>query len=654
MFGMNRLRDAASAYLRESASQPVDWYQWSDEAFQKAKEEDKPLLVDVGAAWCHWCHVMDEQNYSDPQVAEILNKYFVPVKVDRDEMPEVDRRLQKAVSAMTGEGGWPLTAFLTPDRKVFFGGTYFPPEDMYGKVGFKRLLLEIIRVWREERDKLNTAANTVVKFLEESKQTEELDLSEEVLEQATNYIVSNYDMEEGGLGTRMKFPHPTVDQLLLARWFRTKDNAYRKLVTFTLRKMFFGGVFDQVGGGFHRYAVDREWSVPHFEKLAVDNGELLMDYFTAYLETQDPEMLDCLRMTSDFILRDLKVAEGFASSIDADSEGMEGKYYTWTEEEVREALGNDAEVAMWLFSLKTSPEVEGRKVLRRAADTVELAKRMGVSVQEASGKLSSIRARMLQYRDQRRRRPFRDENVYTYHNSRVAEALLLSSPLLGKGEKEALQVASKLNVVGRRLGGGGEGILEDFASSASCLLTAYELTGNPSYLSSTLNVWEGVYSFKSPQGFRDSKRTDEVTMADTPNESPNSIALRVWIKLSQGGKVDMDPSIGRVISSQILTNPPFYAGVAISADSLLKGAAHVVIIDEGDGKANSLHKAALLSYYPLKFVERVTDDRKDELPPTIRSMLSHGSGSRVYVCVGNTCRLPVNEPEKVAGLLNAR
>ncbi|BBD73891.1 thioredoxin domain-containing protein [Sulfodiicoccus acidiphilus] len=648
---MNRLANATSTYLRESADQPVDWHTWSEEAFRKAKEEDKPILVDVGASWCHWCHVMDQQNYSDPEVARILNEYFIPIKVDRDEMPDVDRKLQQAVSAMTGEGGWPLTAFLTPEGKVFFGGTYFPPEDMYGKVGFKRLLWQIVKIWKEEREKLNVAANTVVRFLAESREVEELEPTPEVVDQVINFIISNFDLEEGGLGNGMKFPHPTVDELLLSQWFRTRDNSYRKLVSFTLTKMYFGGIFDQVGGGFHRYSVDREWWVPHFEKLGVDNAELLLDYFSAYLETKDPEFLDCISMTSSFLLRDMKVEGGFANSLDADSEGVEGKYYTWTEGELQEALGDDFQLGIWLFSFRASPEVEGRKVLKRSASLYELTRRLSTDQFEAQKKLSELRERLRKYREESRKKPNVDDNLYTYTNSRIGEALLLTSVILGQGAREALGVIDKLNSAGRRLGGG-EPLMEDYAASASALLSAYEVTGRINYLDSALRVWDRLFSFKTSQGFVDSARSDEVTMADTPNESPNSIALKTWIKLWIGGKVEFDPSIAKVITSRILTNPPFYAGVAGSLDAILRGAAHVVVIDEGDSKADSLHRSALSIYHPLKLVERVTPDRKDELPPPLRAMLSYGTGSRAYVCVGNTCSLPVYEAEKVRTLLS--
>ncbi|BAB67396.1 thioredoxin domain-containing protein [Sulfurisphaera tokodaii] len=618
---MNRLKESKSAFLLQAVNSPIDWYPWGEEAFERAKKEDKPVLVDVGASWCHWCHVMDEETYNDPEVVKIINENFVAIKVDRDELPDLDRELQNLVSAITGESGWPLTVFMTPDKKVFFGGTYFPPEDRYGRIGFKRLLREILRVWKEDREKI----------LEVTKATSSLKLQFntmtpewEVIENSISSIVSVYDFENGGLQGEMKFPHPTVDELLLGYSFYTSSDTERKLSLFTLKKMFYGGIFDQVGGGFHRYTVDNEWYVPHFEKLLIDNAELLLDYLQAYQLTQDSDIYDCLRLMYNFLVRDMKIEGGFANSLDADSEGIEGYYYTWTEGEFSDALkGEDIDFWFKFFNLKLGKEVEGRKVLRRTIDSRDLAKYYSVE------KLNEIRNKLLEYREKNRKKPFRDENLYTYPNSRVAEALLYTYPILKAGLNDALEIVSKLSKnITRRLEGGKEGLLEDYASSTLALIAAYEVTGNDKYKDMALSLSQ---TLKDKEGY----------VLDSPNESPESLRLKALIKLSQITEEKIDVKIYE-------SSPAFTSGVLFSVMSFLKGVAHIVIVDEKDGKAEGLHDTALTLYYPMKVVELIDDSKKDYLPSYMRSMINYNKGvSRAFVCIGNKCSMPIISGDKL-------
>jgi len=628
---MNRLKDAESSFLRLSADSEIDWYPWSDDAFKKAREEDKLILVDVGASWCHWCHVMDETTYKDREVIELINKYYVAIKVDRDEMPDLDKQLQLAVSSLTGESGWPLTVFMTPDGKVFYGGTYFPPEDAYGRIGFKRLLQELNRIWREERDKILQVSSTLhssLKDIEYSVDNPDWDKVEEVV----SAIVSNYDFDHGGLQGTMKFPHPTIDELLMAYSYYTKDDTELKLSTYTLKKMYYGGIFDQVGGGFHRYTVDDEWYVPHFEKLLIDNAELLLDYIHAYQLTQDPEILDALNLTSQFILRELFIGEGFANSLDADSEGKEGYYYTWTEDEFKEALqGEDYRLWIRVFNVDRGEEIEGKKVLRRVMDVNDLSK----FVNNPLGKLSEIRMKLLEYRVKNRKPPFRDDNVYTYPNARVTQALLESSVITGKGLNEALRVVDKFSrKITRRIGGGKDGLPEDYAAALLAAISAYEVTGNVKY-KDLIFALEGQL-----------KSLDYSYPIDSPNESVASLALKGLLKTSV-----MKGEIANV-KVPFAPNPLFVAGIAHVTASLVKGTAHIVIIDEKDGKADELHKTALLAYHPMKMVEKVSPDNADYLPSFIKAMIKFNQGtSRAYVCKGTSCSMPITSPEKIKLLL---
>ncbi|MFP3226842.1 MAG: thioredoxin domain-containing protein [Sulfolobaceae archaeon] len=630
---MNKLASSKSAFLLQSANSPVNWYPWGEEAFKKAKEEDKPILVDVGASWCHWCHVMDETTYENPEVIQLINENFIAIKVDRDEDPELDKRLQTAVNTLTGESGWPLTVFMTPEGKVFFGGTFFPPEDSYGRIGFKRLLREIIRLWKNDREKIYNVVQTLDSSLQSTVlQREPAEWNK--VEDVVSSIISNYDFTNGGIQGNMKFPHPTVDELLLLYSFFKGEDVEAKLSLFTLRKMYYGGIFDQVGGGFHRYTVDEEWYVPHFEKLLIDNAELLIDYTLAYQYSNDEEILDAITLTADFILREMKVNQGFANSIDADSEGKEGYYYTWTEGEFKEALkGEDYSYWIKVFNVDKGAEVEGRKVLKRTVDLNELKRKFNDPI----NKLSQIREKLRIFREKTRKYPFRDENKYTYPNCRMAEALLFSYPFTNKGLNEALEVINKLSKnITRRLEGGKKGLPEDYASALLAAITAYEITGELKYRDLAISLGEEVKNLNYDYPF------------DTPNESPASLALKGLLKLSVITGTSYVPT-------SYSGDSPFLSGVAYSIASYLKGIAHIVIVDENDGRGKTLHNEVLRLYHPFKVVEIVKEDSTDLLPKFIKEMVRYNKGvSRAYVCVGTTCSLPLDSIEKIKQLLKSK
>lgn len=657
----NVLANSASVYLREAAEQPVNWHVWSKEAFEKAKVEDKPILVDVGASWCHWCHVMDRESYSDPKIAELINKHFIPIKVDRDEMPEVDRELQNAVSAISGEGGWPLTAFLTPDGKVFFGGTYFPPEDRYGRIGFKKLLTKIIQMWRGNRGELIEHANNLYQLLHSKRELEVHELNTNIIEMAFANILSNIDWEFGGLSGLQKFPHPLLDQFMLSYTFRTREEIGSKASIITLKKMCYGGIFDQIGGGFHRYSVDRKWWIPHFEKLMVDNAEIIIDLANNYLYFQDPELFDCLEMSINYVLRNMKVNDFFANSEDADSEGVEGKYYTWTEEEFDDALGKSDQLMKRFFSLDVAGGVvEGRKVLRRSMGVKELADQLKMSLDDAFNHLRSVRERLLGYREKTRKRPLRDENAYTYSNMRIAEALLVSYPVVNNNEvrDSALKVVNSLTSVTRRIQGGKDGILEDYASSFLALISAYEATGDFRYIEKASNIGKELFNnFKSVNCFSQVKGEYYEPIFDSPNESGNALALKGLIKMSyikpdEFSLKDVEVIIRKIVSYIDESTVPFLGGILVNVDAIVNGVCHIVIIDENDGNAEMLHKEAFKIYHPFKIVEIVKDEfKKDVSNPIIKSMLSHGNNSRAYVCIGNSCSMPIINRDELKKLI---
>ena len=339
----NRLKDSASPYLRSAAHQPIDWHEWSDAAFARAKSEDKPILLDIGAVWCHWCHVIDRESYENAEIAKIINEHFVAVKVDRDERPDVDSRYQSAISAISGQGGWPLTGFLLADGKPFFGGTYFPPEDQMGRPGFRRLLLAVADSYRNKRAELERAANSLADAVSQAEvftgARADFDLG--VVAAQIKSITQLFDIKNGGFGRAPKFPHSSAIDLVLERYQQTKEKQLLAMAETTLEKMARGGVYDQLAGGFHRYSVDERWLVPHFEKMSYDNSELLKNYLHGAQLTQNwllSETAEGLIAWVNEVLSD-RVNGGFYASQDADySLDDDGDYFTWTLDEVRAVL----------------------------------------------------------------------------------------------------------------------------------------------------------------------------------------------------------------------------------------------------------------------------------------------------------------------------
>src|SRR5437667_7194621 len=385
----NLLASEPSAYLKSAAHQPVHWHPWGDAAFARATAADKPILLDIGAVWCHWCHVMDGESYEDPAVADLLNRDFVCVKVDRDERPDVDARYQRAVQALSGQGGWPLTAFLTPDGEVFFGGTYFPPDNnAYGRPGCRRVLMEIARAFREERERVTTNARAirehVVQTLDEAKAG---DVSADLVTGAADQMARLFDVRYGGFGSAPKFPHPAALEFLLARWHDGKGGLawQREIVEKTLTSMARGGVRDHVGGGFHRYSVDERWIVPHFEKMSYDHSELLRNYLHGWQVTQN----QFLRETADGIISWVNEVlsdqdnGGFYASQDADySLDDDGDYFTWSLDELRAALlPDEARVMELYYDVEARGEMHhdpARNVLWIARDVMDIAKRLSL------------------------------------------------------------------------------------------------------------------------------------------------------------------------------------------------------------------------------------------------------------------------------------
>jgi uncharacterized protein len=660
----NLLATEPSAYLKSAAHQPVHWFPWGDAAFAKARADDKPILLDIGAVWCHWCHVMDGESYEDAATAEVLNREFICVKVDRDERPDVDVRYQRAVQAVSGQGGWPLTAFLTPSGEVFFGGTYFPPEhNHYGRPGFRTVLLEIARAYREDREQVTKNAQAirqhVTDALDEAKPG---DVSAQLVEQGADQMARLFDIRYGGFGTAPKFPHPAACEFLLARWHDTRLDWQREVVEKTLTGMARGGVRDHVGGGFHRYAVDERWIVPHFEKMSYDNSELLKAYLSAYQALGTPLFRDVAAGIVDWVLEALTDrSEGaFYASQDADvTAGDDGDYWTWTLEEAKAELNaREGVVVSRVFDIEDVGEMHHNRkknVLWWKQDPAGGDE--WPVLRTAIHKLKAAR--------DRRRAPFVDRTAYVNWNAMLASAFLQAGAALDRPECNtlALKVLERIWKEAWGVGGGmrhvlgrtePRGLLDDNVQAAAAFLDAYEATGTTPWLDRAVEVMAycdaahrdaagGYFDVAGERGVGAAVaylETRAKPIQDAPTPSPNGVAALVLARLwALTGQAEWRARLYRQLSA--------FAGGAgelgLYGATLLRAAdwaVHPVTRIEvagpaGEGPACAMHLLALQAYRPRKVVVRTVAE-----------------APAATVCVGTTCSLPVASPERLAQLLS--
>ena len=661
----NLLGAEPSAYLRSASHQPVHWQPWGEPAFTRARAEDKPVLLDIGAVWCHWCHVMDGESYEDAAIAEILNREFVCVKVDRDERPDVDARYQRAVQALAGQGGWPLTAFLTPDGDVFFGGTYFPPEpNPYHRPGFRSVLLHLVGLWREDRDKLLGNARAVREHLSELlNESKTGAVTAALLEAGANQLARAFDIRFGGFGGAPKFPHPAACEFLIGRWYDTREDWPREIVEKTLLAMARGGIRDHLGGGFHRYAVDERWIVPHFEKMSYDNAALLRAYSAAGAAWGDPRFRDVAQEIVRWVLEVLTdPARGeFAASQDADvGLGDDGDYWTWTLDEARSLLdARELELVRTTFDIGPRGEMHhnpAKNVLWRASEP-------------APADLPALRNAMTKLKAARDARPapFVDRTPYVSWNAMLAGALLRAGAVLDRPDCNtiALRVLDRIwrqawdesrgmaHVIGRPEP---RGMLDDAVQAAAAFLDAYEATGDPPWLERSAQVmrygteahWDeavgGYFDLASDRRGEGATylATPAKPVQDAPTPSPNGVAALVLARLAA---LTGDPAWRSLLDRQLAA----FAGVA--ADLSLHGATILRALDwalqpvtridvpgpRGDGPACAMHLLALRAYRPRKVVVR----REAPAPAAT-------------VCVGTTCSLPVGSPAALEALLATR
>jgi len=683
--GTNRLGTASSAYLRSAAEQPVHWFPWGPEPFAAAAAADAPVLLDIGAVWCHWCHVMDGESYEDPGLAGFLNQHFVCVKVDRDERPDVDARYQRAVQAIAQQGGWPLTGFLTPGAELFYGGTYFPPLTLHGRPSFREVLERVLEVWRSERDRVHAQAGALRELLvAHLDETVPGELGSLALDDAVHRILATADRTHGGFGTQPKFPHPSTVMLLLHRWCDTPEPTVRAVIHETLDGMAGGGFRDLLGGGFHRYSVDQRWIVPHFEKLSSDNAELLRVYADAGALFGNAAWLDVARETVRWV-RDVLAdpAGGFAASQDADvGPEDDGDYFTWSEAELRTVLTPEeldlARAHFGLGSYGRMPHAPERNVLFIAAGPERLAQRLGHSAESVSAALSALYERLRRARAERKA-PFIDPTRYASWNAMLAGALLRAGPALddagavsdGLRALQRIRAEQSDSDTVRHTAAGQTGLLDDPVQCAAAALDAFEATGAIAWLRWAAALMDRVW-LEHWDAVRGGLRDVAASLAgegllsaavkpiqDSPNASANGIAGQTVARLFEHTQEprwhERHTALVTAFGATAAQLGLFASAHLLAADWLARPATHLVVTGPaGDPLAAELHRLALAAFVPRRVVTRLLPGAElSSQPPALAALAPAAEQPRGFLCTGERCLAPVDSVTAWRALLRS-
>jgi uncharacterized protein YyaL (SSP411 family) len=701
---VNSLAQASSAYLRSAMHQPIQWHEWGEEAFAAAQRDNKPVLLDIGAVWCHWCHVMDRESYESAEVAEIINREYIAVKVDRDERPDVDSRYQLAVSAISGTGGWPLTVFLTPDGRPFYGGTYFPPIDQWGRPSFKKILMAIADAYRDRRDEVLKSADEAMNVLSnaENFSHHRTEFSSRLVGVMVQSALPIFDEKNGGFGSAPKFPHPSAIDLLLDWYSRTREERVATVITTTLTKMARGGVYDQLAGGFHRYSVDEHWTVPHFEKMSYDNSELLKNYVHAYqvfgLDFYAHVARDIIRWMDEWLSD--REHGGFYASQDADINlDDDGDYFTWTVDEAKSALlKEEFEAAALHYDIEPAGEMHHdptKNVLWVRALPEEVASRLGVNKDKALDLLASAKTKLYEAR-LKRPTPFIDKTVYVSWNAMCVSAYLQAAQALGLdgARKFALRSLDRIlaeawddarglsHVVAYADPKAGKryvrGVLDDYAFTALACLDGYEVTGAMSYFRFAQRIADAMierFGAAESGGFYDTETSleeklqlgalsarrkpfqDSPTPAGNPGAAIALLRLHAYTNDAQyREKAEATIEVFGGAAEQF----GIYAGTyGIAATWFSRPHTQVVVVGE-DEKAAALLKAAIAPFAVNKSVVHLTDSEAvaQNLPPVLAETVPNLPALRekksvAIVCTNFACQPPIDDPEKLAQAIRA-
>jgi len=678
----NRLIDSASPYLLQHAHNPVDWYPWTDEALQRARREDKPIFLSIGYSACHWCHVMERESFEDEEIARILNEYFIAIKVDREERPDLDEIYMKAVQMMTGSGGWPLNVFLTPDLKPFYGGTYFPREDMGGRPGLKRVLLAVADAYREKRDEMEDSARQVTDALNASaarSAAADEEFTASVMADAVRQLEALFDSEWGGFGGPPRFPQSAAIGLLLRYHHRTGSQEALRMATLTLDRMAYGGIYDHLGGGFHRYAVDGEWLVPHFEKMLYDNAQLANVYLDAFQLTGKPLYRQVARETLDYVVREMADdGDGFHATQDADSEGEEGKYYVWTLSEVNRILSpEDAAVFRRYYGVSAAGNLEGRNILHVSTPLEEFAEQAGIAPDDLQRRLKAMGRRLLAARE-KRIAPGKDDKVLADWNGLMISAFARGYQVLGADEyRRAAEgaanfILTRMRSNGRLLHAHRAGrsyvgaFLDDYAFLIDGLLDLYEATFDIKWVRQAevlaREMIEGFWDERDG-GFYASLSGQMNLIArsksgyDSATPSGNAVAAHALLRLAKLTDTDeYFEKAGKTLAAfggSAQRSPTAFARMLWAVDFHLGPTPEIAISGGREGQdTRKLLEAARRRYRPNKVVAFL-DPRSEaaaeiaEVVPLLASRPMIDGAATAYVCENYVCKAPVTSASEL-------
>jgi uncharacterized protein YyaL (SSP411 family) len=677
----NHLIDETSPYLLQHAENPVDWYPWGEEALKKAKAEDKPILLSVGYSSCHWCHVMAHESFEDEATAQLMNDLFVNIKVDREERPDVDAIYMRAVVTLTGRGGWPLTVFLTPGGQPFFGGTYFPAESRHGLPPFRQVLLSVSTSYRDRGEQILRSANQLaVRIASQDVEpaAPDVELSPRTLDQALRKLSQSFDASYGGFGQAPKFPQAMVLDFLLREYFRSGNSLALRIVERSLEKMARGGIYDQLGGGFHRYSVDERWLIPHFEKMLYDNALLSRLYVRAFHATGRALYRRVAEETLEYVAREMASPEGgFYSAQDADSEGIEGKFFAWTPGEITAALGNEeGNLLSQYFDVTERGNFEGRNVLSVPRDPDVVAHLAGVSQEHLDDVILRGRKKLMALRE-RRTHPQRDEKVIASWNGLMLASFAEAARVLGDGRYREIAIRNaelllrELHVdhqLYRILSAGRSkvrGYLQDYACLVDGLLALYEATFDDQwFLKARVLVDEMIGRFKDAlgAGFYDTDGRDALITRPRDREdgalpSGNSMAADVLLRLAALTGEDTYERLAEeilTVMSDAMAQHPLALGHLLSALSFyLSPPEEIAIVGDPAGDdGRSLLEVVYAGYRPGKVVAAGLPARTGETAvPLLAGKQMTAGRATAYVCRRFACQQPVTTPHDLAAQL---
>lgn len=671
----NRLANETSPYLLQHKDNPVNWYPWGEEALQKAKAENKPIFLSVGYSACHWCHVMEHESFENEATAAIMNEHFICIKVDREERPDIDEIYMNAVQMMTGQGGWPMSVFLTPDLKPFYGGTYYPPRDMYGRPGFPTVLNTLANAWKERKDEIVSSAEQLTEQIQHSFTIagEDQDINIKTVDTGCQQVVSRFDKYFGGFGGAPKFPHSMDISLLLRYYHRAGKADVLHAIEFSLEKMALGGIYDQIGGGFHRYATDAKWLIPHFEKMLYDNALLAVTYTEAYQLTKKPLYEKTVRETLDYVLREMTSPEGgFYSSQDADSEGEEGKFFIWSPDEIYAVSGEEhGKIVCAYYDVTQAGNFEhGKSVLSIPKEEQTIAEQFSISVDELRKRIQDANQKLMAERE-KRVKPGRDDKTLADWNGLMISAMAFAGNVFQEQRYKDAAVkacefaASKLwNNESNRLWhtykdgrAHTNGFLSDYANLAAGMLDTYEAVRDPKWLKMAVQLTDAMIANfwdETNGGFFYTGNDHETLIARTKNPmdnavpSGNSTAAMVLLRLGEmTGNAEYKEKAHQTFSafSALISQMPSAFTHTLSAmDFHLSSPKEIVLSAEDEEDLQTFQQALFSRFMPNKVVIYNTKQHREtvaELSAIVEGKQSIEEKTTAYVCENFTCQLPV-------------